>query len=229
MNEKISYSQPFQEEQLHDHLKKVIEFHCQNYEMKFPIPFKFDDPEYKLFMNNKFEINSELDIEMIALMLSKFPYGDTNKYRIGDFYYESELIKLAASRYVKDKNYKSFKDFYERNPEACFDKTSSVPVWDETDENLSSHILSKREIFTKNDLIKFYGYPYPMNFLEQEFNHMIWDAFKSYDSFESFEAYVEEKKSFLRSYFDKTLKNQNGVQLVSLNEFIYSELSCSYY
>lgn len=231
MNQNLSYLNQFHNEQLYDHFKNLIEFHCQNHGMKFPISFNFDDPEYKLFFNHIFKINSTLDIEMIALLLSKFPYGNQNKYTIGSFHQESDLIRICARRYKKSEEYESLKDFYERNPEACFDKVSSIPVWNFLDEDLRLPITNKREIFTKNELIGFYGYSSPMNFLEHEFNQLIWEAYNSLSSFSDFEDYVDDKKLFLRSYFNKLLRNRNAdeINLISLNEFIFYELASGYY
>lgn len=229
MTQNKSFSKLHNQDQLHKYLKELIEFHCQNHKMKFPISFIFDDPEYKFFMGGRFEIKSELDIEITALVLSYFPYGDPNKYSIGNFCREADLIRLASTRYKKDKDYKSFKDFYEKDPEACFDKITSILPRDDQEENLMPVTIDEKEICFRSNLINSYGYPSPMNFLEQEFNHMIWDAFKSNVSKEDFESYVYDKRLFLRSYFDKILKNQKEIELISLNEFIYSELHCSHY
>ena len=210
---------------------EILTQYCQNHKMRFPIDYLFTYEENGMMAKLTHTISSEFDIEVLALVLTKFPYGNTNKYSMGEFYRLRDLIFLASTRYKNDGQYKSIKEFYENDPEACFDKISSIPTWNNLDQDLPDPIFNMASISTRNQLIDVYGYSSPMNFLEEEFNHMIWDSYENFRSGQStvldFECFVNDKKLFIRSYFNRILGNQTD--LITLNEFIHSELACSYY
>lgn len=230
--QKLSYEN-LDSDQLYGIFYKDIFDEFEKNGMQKPFTYKSTNDEINVLYENEFLINSEIDVEVTALELSKFPYGVVNKYSLGDFFRTCDLINRARSRYIESDGFTSFKDFYENCEEAIFDKVKShLPTnFSQVDFTLTK--VDPIIIRNSEDLIRAYGYPGPMNYLESEFNKTIVDYFIIYQKnnlpFDGFRDVIEDMRLFLRSYQNSMLKGINVSNLVTLDQLMEEELSCSYY
>ncbi|MEN9341076.1 MAG: hypothetical protein RLZZ479_812 [Bacteroidota bacterium] len=220
-------------DQLYDYFYKEIELEWEKNGMRVPFKFELKNNDLNHYFENEFLINSEVDLEVTSFVLANFPYGNLTKYSLGDFYRSYFLIARAKIRYLEAEGYKSFKDFFENCDEAIFDKVKSLFPKDVVSIALSKTSIQEKIINSSSDLIRIYGYENPMNYLESEFNEILIELYiahqkEKFDLIE-FEESIKEKKSFLRLYQDSILKKTNISDLISLEEFIEQETSCSFY
>lgn len=206
---------------------------------KFPIEIdiKFDEFHKDRFSNLiERKISSKHELQKFILLLSIFPHDDECDSSLTNFLIQSFNIEEEFDEYIKNSSHLDFYDycFSERSLKSIKLDESQYPVWSYVNGDCESDFNYEVKISIQNydNLIRLFGYQYPTNHHEHQFNIFIIKLFKLVEDklidLNQFFIFINYLKSTYRSYINQFINSCSNDEQVSFSKYCFDTKSTSF-